>query len=85
MGLNPSIQAPRRLSWRRPAVLWASIALLIVTATIAALLLLAGVADVQRSAPASPQQPQIGVPTAPQQPNVGPGRRISRPGLPVAE
>jgi hypothetical protein len=85
MALNPPIQTPRRLSRHSFMVLWTSIALLIVSAAIAAVLLFVGSADAPQMAPASPRQSELGVPTAPQHPQVGPGRRIPRPGRPVAE
>jgi archaellin len=75
MQVNPSVQAHRGLVGRRARVLWASLALLVVAAAIAALLLFAGGIDQAQSAPTGSQPTQVSVPD----------RQVPRLGHPVAE
>jgi hypothetical protein len=74
MQVNQAVQAHRGLFWRRPLVLWTSLALLVVSAAIIALLF-AGGTDQAQSAPAGSQPSHVSVPD----------RQVPRPGHPVAE
>jgi hypothetical protein len=75
MQANHAVQAHHTIFWRRPLVLGASLAVLIVSAAIIALLLFAGGADQPQAAPAGPQPSQVSVPD----------RQVPRLGHPVAE
>jgi hypothetical protein len=74
MQVNQAVQAHHGLLWRRPLVLWTSLALLVAAAAIIALLV-AGGTDQAQSEPAGPQPTHISVPD----------RQVPRPGHPVAE
>jgi hypothetical protein len=75
MQANPAVQAHHTIFWRRPLVLGASLAVLIVSAAIIALLLFAGGAEPTKAAPAGPQPTQVSVPD----------RQVPHAGHPVAE
>jgi hypothetical protein len=75
MQVNQAVQAQRGLFWRRPLVLSASLAVLVVSAVVIALLLVAGGADQPKAAPAGPQPTQASVPD----------RQVPRAGHHVAE
>jgi hypothetical protein len=75
MQANHSVQAHHGLFWRRPLVLWTSLAVLVVAAAITVLLVFTGGTDPAQSAPTGPQPTQVSVPD----------RQIPRPGHPVAE
>jgi hypothetical protein len=75
MQANQAVQAHHVVFWRRPLVLAASLAVLVVSAAIIALLLFAGGAEPTKAAPAGPQPTQ----------QSGPDRQVPRLGHPVAE
>jgi hypothetical protein len=75
MQVDPAVQAHHTIFWRRPLVLGASLAVLIVSAAIIALLLFAGGAEPTKAAPAGPQPAHVSVPD----------RQVPRLGHPVAE
>jgi hypothetical protein len=75
MQAHPAVQAHHTTFWRRPLVLAASLAVLIVSAAIITLLLFAGGAEPTKAAPTGPQPTQASVPD----------RQIPRAGHPVAE
>jgi hypothetical protein len=75
MQVNQAVQAHHGLFGRRPRVLWTGLALLVVSAVIAALLLFAGGTDQAESAPTGSQPTQVSVPD----------RQVPRLGRPVAE
>jgi hypothetical protein len=75
MQVDPAVQAHHPIFWRRPLVLGASLAVLLVSAAIIALLLFAGEAEPTKAAPAGPQPTQQSVPD----------RQVPRLGHPVAE
>jgi hypothetical protein len=75
MQVNQFIQAHHGLFWRRSLVLWTSLALLVVTAAITALLLFSSGTDQVQSEPAGPQPTHSSVPD----------RQVPRAGHPVAE
>jgi hypothetical protein len=75
MQANQAVQAHHTSFWRRPLVWGASVAVLIVSAAIIALLLFAGGAEPTMAAPEGPQPTQQSVPD----------RQVPRPGHPVAE
>ena len=75
MQVDPAVQAHHSIFWRRPLVLGASLAVLLVSAAIIALLLFAGGAEPTKAAPAGPQPTQQSVPD----------RQVPRLGHPVAE
>ena len=63
MQANHAVQAHHTIFWRRPLVLGASLAVLIVSAAIiVALLLFAGGVEPTKAAPAGPQPTQVSVP-----------------------
>ena len=74
MQVNQAVQAHHGLFWRRSLVLWTSLALLVVSAAIIALLV-AGGTDQAQSAPTGSQPSHVSVPD----------RQVPRPGHPVAE
>ena len=75
MQANHAVQAHHPIFWRRPLILAASLAVLIVSAVVVALLLFAGGAEPTKAAPAGPQPTQ----------QSGPDRQVPRLGHPVAE
>lgn len=75
MQAHPAVQAQHTIFWRRPLVLGASLAVLIASAAIIALLLFAGGAEPTKAAPAGPQPSQVSVPD----------RQVPHAGHPVAE
>jgi hypothetical protein len=75
MQANHAVQAHHTIFWRRPLVLGASLAVVIVSAVVIALLLFAGGADQPKAAPAGPQPSQVS----------GPDHQIPRAGHHVAE
>jgi hypothetical protein len=75
MQVDSAVQAHHTIVWRRPLVLGASLAILIVSAVVIALLLFAGGAEPTKTAPAGPQPTQVS----------GPDRQVPRLGHPVAE
>jgi hypothetical protein len=75
MQANHAAQAHRGLVWHRPLIPWITLALLVVTATITVLLLVANPPDQAQPTPTGPQ---------PTQPS-GPARQVPRLGHPVAE
>jgi hypothetical protein len=75
MQANQAVQAHHAIFWRRPLVLGASLAVLIFSAAILALLLFAGGAEPTTAAPAGPQPTQVSVPD----------HQVPRLGYPVAE
>jgi hypothetical protein len=75
MQVNHAVQAHRGLVWHRPLILWTTLALLVVTAAIAALLLVATRPDQAQPTTLGPQPTQVSVPA----------RQVPRLGHPVAE
>jgi hypothetical protein len=75
MQAHHAVQAHHTIFWRRPLVLAASLAVLLVSAAIIALLLFAGGAEPTKAAPVGPQPTQVS----------GPDRQVPRLGQPVAE
>jgi hypothetical protein len=75
MQVDPAVQAHHPSFWRRPLLLGASLAVLLISAAIIALLLFAGGAEPTKAAPEGPQPTQQTVPP----------RQVPRPGHPVAE
>jgi hypothetical protein len=75
MQANQAVQADHTVLWRRPLVLGASVAVLIVSAVVIALLLFAGGAEPTKAAPTGPQPSQANVPD----------RQVPHAGHPVAE
>ncbi len=75
MQVDPAVQAHHPIFWRRPLVLGASLAVLLVSAAIIALLLFTGGAEPTKAAPAGPQPTQQSVPD----------HQVPRLGHPVAE
>jgi hypothetical protein len=74
MQADPAVEAHHAVFWRRPLVLGASLAVLLVAAAIIALLF-AGGAEPTKAAPAGSQPSQVSVPD----------RQVPRLGHPVAE
>jgi hypothetical protein len=75
MQVHQAIQAHHGLFWHRSLVLWTSLALLVVTAAITALLLFSSGTDQVQSVPTGSQPSHLSVPD----------RQVPRPGRPVAE